>query len=63
MPKTKKTFHISVDRDEAGIYFGRCKELPNAFTQAKSLGEPKERTSEVIDLILEDIEDGHRKNP
>jgi len=53
MSRAKRTFHVSIDRDEAGFYFGRCKELPNAFTQAKTLGELKERMSEVIDLILE----------
>ena len=63
MSRAKRTFHVSIERDEAGFYFGRCKELPNAFTQAKFVGELKERMSEVIDLILEDIEEEHAKNP
>jgi predicted RNase H-like HicB family nuclease len=54
---------MSIEKDEAGFYFGRCKELPNAFTQARTLGELKQRMSEVIDLILDDIEQEHAKNP
>ena len=41
----------------------RCKELPNAFTQAKTPGQLKKRLAEVIGLILEDIEEEHAKNP
>ncbi len=52
-----------IEKDEAGFYFGRCKELPNAFTQARTLSELKKRMSEVIDLILDDIEQEHAKNP
>ena len=63
MPRPKSTFHVSVERDEAGFYVGRCKELPNAFTQARTLEQSKERMAEVIDLILEDIEEEHVKNP
>lgn len=63
MSRSKQTFHVSVEKDEAGFYFGRCKELPNAFTQAKSLEQLKKRMAEVIDLILEDIEEEHAKNP
>ncbi len=46
-----------------GFYIGKCKELPNAFTQAKTLGQLRKRMAEVIDLILEDIEEEHAKNP
>lgn len=63
MPRAKSTFHVSIEQDEAGFYIGRCKELPNAFTQAKTLDELRKRMAEVIDLILEDIEEEHSKNP
>jgi predicted RNase H-like HicB family nuclease len=61
--RSKRTFHISIERDDAGFYVGRCKELPSAFTQAKSVAALKTRMAEVISLILEDIEDEHAKNP
>ena len=63
MSRAKRTFHVSIDRDEAGFYVGKCKELPNAFTQAKNLPALKKRMKEVIDLILEDIEEEHARNP
>ena len=63
MPRAKSTFHVSIERDEAGFYIGRCRELPNAFTQARTLEELKARMAKVIDLILEDIEEEHSKNP
>jgi len=50
-----RKFHISIERDEAGLYVGRCRELPNAFTQAKSIPELKERMAEVVSLIIEEI--------
>ena len=52
-----------VERDEAGFYVGRCKELPNAFTQARTPSQLKKRMAEVIGLILEDIEEEHANNP
>lgn len=61
--KSKRKFHIVVEKDKAGFYVGRCKELPNAFTQAKTLNQLKKRMSEVIGLIIEDIEEEHAKNP
>lgn len=54
---------MSIERDEADFYIGRCRELPNAFTQARTLEELKARMAKVIDLILEDIEEEHSKNP
>ena len=63
MPRPKSPFHVSVERDEAGYYAARSKELPNAFTQARTLEQLKERMTEVIDLILEGIEEEHVKNP
>ena len=63
LPKAKRRFHISVERDEAGFYVGRCRELPNAFTQAKTVNELKRRMSEVIELIMEGIEEEHEKHP
>lgn len=56
-------FHVSIERDGAGFYVGKCKELPNAFTQARTLGQLKKRMTEVISLILEDIEKEHMKSP
>ena len=61
--RPKRKFHIVVEKDEAGFYVGRCKELPNAFTQAKTLSQLKKRVGEVIGLIMEDIEEEHAKNP
>ena len=58
-----RTFHVSVVSDETGFYLGRCRELPNAFTVARSIDELRERMAEVIDLILDDIEEEHTKNP
>ncbi|MDG6994377.1 MAG: hypothetical protein JRN52_00520 [Nitrososphaerota archaeon] len=49
--------------DETGFYLGRCKELPNAFTVARSIDELRTRMGKVIDLILDDIEGEHVKNP
>ncbi|MBI2648076.1 MAG: type II toxin-antitoxin system HicB family antitoxin [Thaumarchaeota archaeon] len=61
--RPRRKFHISIEKDEAGLYVGRCKELPNAFTQAKSLPKLKERMAEVISLIIEEIEEEHARNP
>lgn len=63
MLRPRRKFHISIEKDEAGLYVGRCKELPNAFTQAKSLPKLKERMAEVISLIIEEIEEEHARNP
>jgi len=63
MSRPHRKFHVSIEKDEAGLYVGRCKELPNAFTQARSIPELKERMAEVISLIMEDIEEEHSKNP
>ena len=54
LPRAKRTFHVSVVSDETGFYLGRCRELPNAFTVARSIDELRERMAEVIDLILDD---------
>ena len=62
-PRSKSKFHISIERDEAGLYVGRCKELPGAFTQAKTVPALRARMVEVISLIMEDIEEEHAKNP
>ena len=59
----QRRFHMSIEKDEAGLYVGRCKELPNAFTQARTIPQLKERMAEVISLIMEDIEEEHTKNP
>lgn len=63
LPNSKRKFHILVERDEAGFYVGRCKELPNAFTQARTLAQLKKRMAEVIELIMEDIEEEYTRNP
>ena len=63
LQRGKRTFHVSIEKDEAGLYFGRCKELPNAFTQARTIKELRQRMVEVIDLMLEDIELEHAKHP
>jgi predicted RNase H-like HicB family nuclease len=58
-----RKFHVSIEKDETGLYVGRCKELPNAFTQARTIAKLKKRMVEVIGLIIEDIEAEHTKNP
>lgn len=63
MPRFNRKFHISIEKDEAGLYVGKCRELPNAFTQAQSIIELKKRMAEVISLIMEDIEEEHTRNP
>ena len=60
---SKRKFHISIEKDGAGLYVGRCRELPSAFTQARTIPELKERMAEVIALIIEEIEEEHAKNP
>jgi len=61
--RSKRKFHVSVEKDEAGFYVGRCEELPSAFTQAKTVPALKERMAEVISLMMADIEEEHAKNP
>jgi len=61
--RSKREFHISIEKDEAGFYVGRCKELQSAFTQAKTVPALKERMAEVISLVIQDIEEEHAKNP
>jgi predicted RNase H-like HicB family nuclease len=51
-----KKFHVSIEKDKAGFYFGRCDELPSAFAQASTLSELKQRLPQVIDLALQRIE-------
>ncbi len=63
MSRFNRKFHVSIEKDEAGFYMGTCRELPNAFTQAKSVIELKKRMAEVISLIMEDIEQEHARNP
>lgn len=63
LARGEEEVHVSVEKDEAGLYVGRCKELPGAFTQARSVTELKQRMAEAISLIMEDIEEEHSKNP
>jgi predicted RNase H-like HicB family nuclease len=52
-----KKFHVSIEKDKTGYYFGRCEELPSAFAQAATLSELKQRLPQVIDLALQNIEE------
>lgn len=63
LSRPHRKFHVSIEKDEAGLYVRRCRELPNVFTQARTIPELKQRMTEVISLILDEIEDEHSKNP
>ncbi len=63
LARPQRKFHMSIEKDEAGFYVGRCRELPNAFTQAKSIPALRERMAEVISLIMEEIEEEHAQHP
>ena len=50
---SKRNFKIIIEQDEDGYFVGSAPALPGCHTQAKSLGELKERMREAIGLCLE----------
>lgn len=51
----KYTFTYVIEQDEDGYYIADVPELPGCHTQAKRLGELKERILEAIHLYLNDV--------
>lgn len=52
----KKDFNVIIEKDEDGFYIASVPTLKGCHTQAKSLDVLMERTEEVIELCLEEIE-------
>ncbi|MDR0606176.1 MAG: type II toxin-antitoxin system HicB family antitoxin [Bacteroidales bacterium] len=49
----KCTLVIKTGQD--GFFIGQLKELPEVFTQGKTLNEVKENISDVLEMYLEDL--------
>jgi predicted RNase H-like HicB family nuclease len=49
----KRTFTVTVEKDEEGYFVGDVLELPGCHSQARSLDELSERIKEAIELYLE----------
>ena len=52
MKRSKKEFHIVIEKDEDGYYVADVPELPGCHTQAKSLDQLMKRAGEAIALYL-----------
>ena len=53
-----KEFNVIIERDAEGYYVASVPSLRGCHTQAKSLDELMTRITEVIELCLEDVDDG-----
>ena len=52
----KKDFNVIIEKDEHGFYIASVPALKGCHTQAKSLDTLIERTEEIIELCLEEID-------
>ncbi len=46
-------FHISIDRDEDGMWVAECPSIPGCVSQGKSKEEAVKNVKEAIQLCLE----------
>lgn len=60
MKRSKREFHVVIERDEDGYFVADVPELPGCHTQAKSLDQLMKRAEEVITLYLEAQGRSHR---
>ena len=60
-PKSKRSFHVVIEKDEAGNYVGIVPELPGCHSQARSRTELTKRVKEAIELYLESHKDASPK--
>jgi predicted RNase H-like HicB family nuclease len=56
--KTKRKFTVVIERDEEGYYVASVPALRGCYTQAKNLDTLMKRVREVIELCLEDRDEG-----
>ena len=52
--KSRRLFHLVVERDEDGILVASVPELPGCHTQAKDLETLQRRAREAIELYLDE---------
>ncbi len=49
----KRKFHVIIEQDEDGYYFGKVPELEGCHTQGRTLDELMKNIKEAIELCLE----------
>ena len=53
-----REFYVVIEKDEDGFFVGEVPQLKGCYTQGKSLDELMVNIKEVIELCLEDEDDG-----
>jgi len=50
-------YSMSIERTHDGWYFGKCVQIPEAFSQGKTISELKANVLDAINLILAEYPD------
>ncbi|MFB2836255.1 type II toxin-antitoxin system HicB family antitoxin [Floridanema evergladense] len=60
-----KEFYVVIERDEDGLYIGEVPQLKACYSQGETIDELMQNIREVIEMCLEEIEDGYnnKKRP
>ena len=53
-----REFYVVIEKDEDGFFVGKVPQLKGCYTQGKSLDELMANIKEVIELCLEEEDDG-----
>ena len=54
----KREFYVVIEKDEDGFFIGEVPQLRGCYTQGKTLDELMTNIKEVIELCLEEEDDG-----
>ena len=58
MEDTKREFYVIIERDEEGYYVGEVPQLKACYSQGETIDELLFNIKEVIELCLEEEEEG-----
>ncbi|MFH7243506.1 MAG: type II toxin-antitoxin system HicB family antitoxin [Spirulina sp.] len=53
-----KEFYVVIERDEDGLYVGEVPQLKACYSQGETIDELMVNIREVIDMCLEELEEG-----
>ena len=54
-----REFYVVIEKDEDGFFVGEVPQLKGCYTQGKSLDELMVNIKEVVELCLEEEDDGN----
>lgn len=55
---SNKEFYVVIERDEDGLYIGEVPQLKACYSQGETIDELMQNIREVIEMCLEEIEEG-----